>query len=684
MFRKLFSITVLLFVCSAHAWSDPRPMIVDDIFRIRRNSDPALSPDGKWIVFTVATPDMEANKMTTDLWLISTDGSGLRQLTSDPAQDRKPSWSPDQRWIAFESTRSGNSQIWLIGLDGGEARQFTNISTEASQPVWSPDAKKIAFISAVFPEFSVKPFQESDPLNRQKVEQREKSKVKARVITNLLYRHWDSWVDGKRQHIFIQSMEGGYPMDLTPGDRDAIPTSSTFSDGIEFAFSPEGTEISYTVPPKKNEAWDTNHDIYVVPVTGGVPRIIAQGPAAEGFPRYSPNGAYIAYRSQTVPGYESDRWQLYVYDRNSGERRSLTANLDLSVEAPVWAPDNKSLFFSAEEKGNTPIFRVQISGNKEIKKVVDQNTNASINVSKDGKILIFARDSAVRPVEIYKANTDGKKLLQITRMNDELFASLAIASPESISYAGEGGTQIQAWFYKPPVFNPGKKYPFVLLIHGGPQSAWANSWSYRWNPALWAAQGYVVLAPNPRGSTGFGSKFQSEISRDWGGKVFVDLMKGVDYVETLSYVDKGRKAAAGASYGGYMVNWIEGNASDRFKTLVSHDGTFNLYSKYGTTEELWFNEWEHGLPWENAQGYDKFSPHRYAANFKTPMLIIHSELDYRVPVSEGIQLFTYLQRKGVPSKWLYFPDEGHWVLKPANSQFWHQTVFNWLAEYLKS
>jgi dipeptidyl aminopeptidase/acylaminoacyl peptidase len=477
-------------------------------------------------------------------------------------------------------------------------------------------------------------------------------------------------------------VEGGNPVDLTPGDRDAVPTSSTFSEGIDFAFSPDGKQIAYTVPPVENAAWNTNYDILAVSTSGGKPGYISKSPAAEGYPRYSPDGMYIAYRAQNTPGNEADHWQLFVYDRTTGQSRSLTANFDGDVESPVWAPDSKSIFFTAQQKGYAPIFRAYLTG-KELKKITDQNTNGSPEISPDGKTLIFTRESFVRPVEVYKSDTNGKKSVQLSKMNDELFSALDIPQPENISYPGDGGTSIQAWLFKPPVFNPGKKYPLVLLIHGGPHTAWLNSWSYRWNAALWAAQGYVILAPNPRGSSGFGQRFSDEITKDWGGKVFVDLMKGVDYAENLSYVDKDRKAAAGGSFGGYMINWIAGNAGDRFKALVCHEGTFNLYSKYGTTDEVWFNEWEQGIPWENMEGYDKFSPYRYAANFKTPMLIIQNELDYRVPVSEGMQLFTFLQRKGVPSKWLYFPDEGHWVTKPANSEFWHQTVFDWLAQYLK-
>lgn len=658
-----------------------RPMVLEDIFRSKRVSDPQLSPDGRTVAFVITQVDKDANKTNPDIWSIPAAGGEPHRLTNGPSVNSHPRWSPDGATIAFESNRGGPSEIYLMNADGSNVRQLTTISTEASQAVWSPDGKSIAFVSAVFPEFSDQPFAVSDSLNKKKLDDRESGKVKARIITKLLYRHWNSWVDDRRQHLFVMPI-GGQPRDVTPGDRDAVPTSSTFSAGDDFDFSPDGKELAYTTTPTPphSESWSTNHDIYAVNLQSGDRKQITTNPAADGFPRYSPDGKYIAYRAQSEPGFESSRWQLMLFDRGTGSIKSLTKGFDSWVESFVWSKDSKTLYFEAEEKGNKPIWSVTITGG-DVRKIIDNAVNGDINVAGDGATMVFSHQTLSRPIEIYSAAIGKKEISPITHINDDLFSQLEFSAPEPVWFTGDGGAKVQMWIIKPPAFVDGRKYPLVYIVHGGPQGAWLNSWSTRWNPELWAAQGYVIALPNPRGSTGFGQKFVNGVSRDWGGKPYRDLMAGLDYVEKLPFVDTAHMAAAGASYGGYMMNWFEGHTT-RFKTIVSHDGVYNFYNMYGATDETWFEEWEHGIPWET-KDFDKFSPHKYAANFKTPMLIIHSQNDFRIPLSEGFSIFTTLQRKGIPSKLLYFPNEDHFVLKPLDSELWHKTIFEWLEGYLK-
>jgi dipeptidyl aminopeptidase/acylaminoacyl peptidase len=685
--------------------ADKRPMTIDDLFRFKRVSDPQISPDGKTVAYLVGTVDVPGNKTSSTIWLALTEGDQRRQLTNTSKKDSHPRWNPDGKRLLFESNRSGENQLWLISVDGGEARQLTTISTEASNGLWSPDGKWIAFVSAVYPEYSAKPFAESNGLNKKKKEDASKGPVKARVFTKLFYRHWNEWVEDKRQHLFVMSAEGGEPRDVTPGDRDANPTSDTFSIGDDFTFSPDGKYLLYTAPPENNEAWSTNYDIFRVPITGGQAECLtADNKAADSAPRFSPDGRKLAYRAQKRAGFEADKWDLIVVDCNQsgaflGPLRNITSTLDQSAGAFAWGPDNV-LEFIADDGGASTTFHVSTGedGNGLANAGIKVGTLVggpaarscivgSVSASRDFRHWVYTVAQMSYPPRILLTHfqPDGDKrsisVGGVRSENDTLLAELDLPRPESVTVEGAGGTPMQMWILKPPGFDPKKKWPLAFLVHGGPQGAWEDGWSYRWNPELWAAQGYVVALPNPRGSTGFGQKYVDEISGDWGGKCYDDLMAGLAYLEKQPYIDTERMAAAGASFGGYMMNWFQGHTT-KFKTLITHCGVYNFDSMYALTDELWFDEWEHGgPPWASRESYDKFSPHRFAKNFHTPMLIIHNDLDFRVPVAEGLQLFTTLQRLGIPSKMINLPDEGHWVLKPANSAYWHKEVFAWLAKY---
>ncbi|MDP3069487.1 MAG: S9 family peptidase [Opitutaceae bacterium] len=677
-------------VAAFPAMAQPRPMVLEDIFSLKRVADPQISPDGARIAYVVTEVLKEENRTNADLWVAKADGTGEpRRLTAAPKRDASPRWSPDGQWIAFESARDGETQIFLLpATGGGEARKLTTISTGAAQPVWSPDGKSLAFVSAVLPEFSAQPFKEADRRNKEKADAREKSKVKARVIDALLYRHWDSWVDDKRQHIFVVGVNAdgsaaGEPRNVTPGDNDAVPTSSTFSSGLEFAWSPDGREIAFSAPPLplREQAWRTNHDVWTVNLaTGEKKNVTTTSPGADGRPRYSPDGKWLAYRAQARAGFEADKWTLHVIERATGRARALTAAWDRSVDSFTWAPDSQTIYLEAQDQGTRPLWRVALAGG-EPRPLITGGANSEIAVAPDGQWFAFLRASFTQPPEIARWRVGDGEPAALTKTNAAAVAALALPRPESVTVAGAGGTPVQMFILKPPGFDAAKKYPLVFWVHGGPQSAFIDAWSTRWNPQLWAAQGYVIALPNPRGSTGFGQQFTDEISHDWGGKVFTDLMACLAHLEKQPYIDTARMAAAGASYGGYMMNWFQGH-TDKFKTLVTHCGVYDFVSMYGGTEETWFDEWDHGIPWENPD-FEKWSPHRHAAKFKTPNLVIHNELDFRVPIGQGLSLFTTLQRRGVPSKFLYFPDEGHWVLKPQNSELWHRTIFDWLAEYLK-
>jgi dipeptidyl aminopeptidase/acylaminoacyl peptidase len=713
-------LALLLLPCvPARAAERKRPMTVEDLFKFKRVADPQISPDGKLVAYTFTNVDLAGNKMTTNIWLVTSDGGTPRQLTSSPKHDKHPRWSPDGKRILFESDRSGETQLWLIDMDGGEARQLTTIATEASNGIWSPDGKWIAFVSAVWPEFSDKPYSESNALNKKRIDENAKNPVKAKVFTRLFFRHWNEWVEDKRQHLFVfaapsstTAEAGDGPRDVTPGNRDAFPTSDTFSTGDNFTFSPDGNYLVFTAVPAHQEAWSTNYDICRVPIKGGTKDwecLTKNNPAADSGPQFSPDGKRLAYRAQKRAGFEADRWELMVVDVEAdgtfhSQPRSLTASFDHWVDDFAWHPGSvekieggtrnfaEEIFFTAEKAAQKPYFIVGVSDGSIRQGIsVDPKgsvgTISSLSMSRDGSMLAYSAAGLQAPAEImsfqYKAPPrQPKNTLNVSQANTRLLEELALPAPENVTVAGADGTPMQMWILKPPDFDPTKKWPLAFLVHGGPQGAWEDGWSYRWCPELWAAQGYVVALPNPRGSTGFGQKYVDEISGDWGGKCYEDLMAGLAYLEKQPYIDTERMAAAGASFGGYMMNWFQGHTT-KFKTLITHCGVYNFDSMYALTDELWFDEWEHGgPPWgAKRDSYEKHSPHRYARNFKTPMLIIHNDNDFRVPVAEGLQLFTTLQRLGIPSKMINFPDESHWVLKPANSAYWHREVFAWLKKY---
>ena len=650
----------------------------NDLIAMHRVAEAELSPDGKWVAYTVATPDMEANRNATNLWMAPVAGGDAIQLTRT-GKDSSPKWSPDGKTIAFLSARSGDSQVYLLSMDGGEAHAITKLSTGADIVKWSPDGKTIAFTSGVYPECK------DDECNKRRNDEKEKNKVKAHVAEHLLYRHWTHWNEGTRSHLFVQAADGsGEAKDLTAGSDYDIPPDQRGEES-DINFSPDSKEICFTAVTDKVEATSTNGDLFVVAVSGGEPKRITTQPGFDGNPAYSPDGKYVAYHAQLTAGYEADRWRVMLYDRATGKNENLSEGFDRSAANLAWSPDSRTIYFLSENETQQPVYAMAPRVGATPKKVVD-GFNAAMSVSEDGKTLLLTRTSLIQPAELFVAASDGSGLKQVTHANDPLLAKLEMNAPETFWFDGAEGTKVQAMLIRPPHFDASKKYPLLVLLHGGPQTMWTNAWGYRWNAQVFSAAGYATLMINRRGSTGYGQKFTDEITNDWGGKAYVDVMKGVDAaLGKFSFLDGTKMAAAGGSYGGYMVDWIATH-TDRFKALVSHASVYNKASMYAT-EELWFEEHDmQGTPWSNPESYKKWAPATYAAalgKFKTPTMVIAGEKDYRVPYTQSLEFFNALQRQGVPSKLVVFPDEGHWVLKPQNSQFWYKAFVDWVDQYTK-
>lgn len=650
-----------------------RQMTPEDLYKMKRLSDPQVSPDGKWIAYMVSIPDLKENNFNSDIWLIPLSGGTPVQLTAGPKADHSPRWSPDGKNIAFISTRDGTANLYIIKVDRGEAQKLTSSKTGLYSPIWSKDGKYILCGSRVLPEGK------KDIENWTK---EELLRCEAKTINRLLFRQWDRWLGDKRNHIFLVNVEDGSMKDLTPGDFDTPPVS--LSSAHDFDISPDGKEICFVKNVDPMLAISTNHDLFIVDTETLEEKKLTTNPALDTQPHYSPDGRYIAYAAMEKVGYESDRKCLVVYDRENAKHARLTNSLDRSVEQILWAPDSKALFFNTRNQGYRSIYKVNLEGNME--KVANDGYNSQINITPDGKNLVFIRSYNDLPYELFTMPASGGEASQLTFANAELLEELDLPRLEEFWFTGAENTRVQGFIQKPPGFVPHKKYPVVLTIHGGPQNMWADRFMATWFTfQLVCSPGYVGVFINPRGSTGFGSTFREQISRDYGGRCYKDLMKGLDFIILhYDFVDESRQAAIGGSFGGYSVNWIMSH-TNRFKCIVSHAGLYNLTSFYGATEELWFPAWDMGKsPWEEPRLYRKWSPHVYAKNFKTPTLVTHGELDYRVPFAESLQLFTALQKQGIPSRLVVFPDEGHVISAPQNNVRWWKEIHLWLENYLKS
>jgi dipeptidyl aminopeptidase/acylaminoacyl peptidase len=673
----VFFLTFLFIASYSQTAPSTRPLTFDDFISVKRVSDPQISPKGDLIAFVVTEMNKKQNTSNSDIWIIPARGGEPWRLTSSPEADSNPRWSPDGKKIAFISARKGTPQVWMIDPKGGEASQLTTISTGASGVIWSPTGKKLAFVSSVYPDCK------NDECNKEKEKEKEESLVKAKVFNHLLFRQWNSWQDGKRSHLFIIPADGGKAVDVTPGDFDTPPID--LGSSHDYAFSPDGEQVCFVrnIDPEFKISLGTNNDLFLTSPQAEKIEKITENKANDNSPHYSPDGKYIAYRAMARPGFEADKYSLILYDLKNQKKINLTENLDRSVEEILWSGDSASIYITYEEKGRISVARVSLK-NRKIERILEGHYIGSPCLTPDGEKLILLKQAINQPTEVFSLDLKTKKLGQLTTMNSKLLSKLEMNPAEEFWFEGAQGDNIHGFLVKPPFFDSSKKYPLVMLIHGGPQGAWSDDFHYRWNAQMFAAPGYVTAMINFHGSTGYGQSFTDSISGDWGGSPYEDIMQGLDYLlAEYDFLDKNRLGAAGASYGGYMIDWIEGH-NDRFNCLVSHAGVFDLRSMYGATEELWFPEWDlKGTPWTNKEMYEKWSPSFYVQNFKTPCLVVHNQHDFRVPVTQGFQFFTSLQRMRVPSKMLYFPDEDHFVRKPQNAELWWKTVLEWLGKYLK-
>jgi len=655
------------------------PFTVYDMLAMQRISEPQASPDGARVVFTVRTTDMEANKGKTSLWLVETHEGGLRRLTTAQASDHDPHWSPDGRTIYFLSTRSGTSQVWRIPVDGGEARQVTNLPLDVASLLLSPDGRHLALTMEVFPGRGVE-------RTRQKLAETARRKETGRVYERIFVRHWDTWSDGRRSHLCVLPVTGkGEPVDVMP-QMDADTPSKPFGSSNEFAFTPDGRELVFTARDAgRREPWTTNFDLYRVPIDASSPPLCltARNEAWDCQPSFSPDGKTMAYLAMSRPGYEADRFRIVLRQWSSGEERVLTEAWDRSPEEICWSADGKSIYALAHNLGQHSLFAVDVATGRARILVKDGDVR-SPTVSAAG--VVYGLSGLKSPAELCSLRADGGGHRGLTRLNAEKVAAARMGDFEQFSFPGYHEETVYAYVVKPVDFDRAKKYPLALLIHGGPQGSFDNTFHYRWNPQVYAGAGYAALMIDFHGSVGYGQAFSDSIRDDWGGKPLEDLKRGLAAaIARYPWIDGDRVGALGASYGGYMINWIAGQWPDRFKCLVNHDGDLDERMAYFDTDELWFPEWEHvGTPWTNPEGYEKQNPVNFVGRWKTPMLVIHGGRDYRIADSQGLGTFNALQRRGIPSKLLYFPDESHWVLAPYNSILWHKTVIGWLDQWLKT
>ncbi|HEY8023421.1 MAG TPA: S9 family peptidase [Burkholderiaceae bacterium] len=672
-------------LAAGNALAEPHGFTVEDMVRMERVGSPVLSPDASRVVYTVRATDIEKNHGHTELWMLDlrSPHAQPQALTHSAANSSEPEWSANGDAVYFLSERSGSSQVWRLPMSGGEAAMVTDLPLDVGSFRISPHDDRIAVGLEVFrdcPDLAC---------SKKRMDDKAKDKASGKTYDKLFVRHWDTWADGRNSVLYSAALDAshrltGNPVSLS-GALDGDVPAKPFGDKDDFRFSPDGQTIVFSLRVAgKTEAWSTNFDVFQVPAGGGVAPhdLTADNPAWDGKPAYSPDGHTLAYVAMNRPGFEADRFHLVLMDVATGKKRALADGWDRSVADFAWAPDGKTIYAGADDLGQHRLFAIDVASGK-VSAVTGPGWMGGFDVR--GDTIVASVANLQSDAQLYKIKVGSSQMTQLTHQNAAMLANVRFGESEQFSFTGAKGDTVYGYVVKPWNAKAGGKYPIAFLVHGGPQGSFGNEWGYRWNPQTYAGAGYAVVMIDFHGSTGYGQAFTDAISQDWGGAPLEDLQKGLAAATAkYSWLDRGRACALGASYGGYMMNWIEGNWADGFRCIVNHDGVFDTRSMYYSTEELWFNEWENGGPYYTVPAkHEQFNPANYVTKWKTPMLVVQGDLDFRIPITQGLGTFTALQRQGIESKLLVFPDENHWVLKPANSVLWHHTVLDWLDQHLK-
>jgi len=676
--RLVYSLAALVLARALAAGATPptvkKPLTAEWMWQLARLGLPETSPDGQQTVIAVTNFDLKADKPHSDLWLIPTAGGDARQLTARGGPDSNPAWSPDGKWIAFLGKRGDDEtpQLYAMPVDGGEPRRLTSVPAGALAPKWFPDSRRLAFATWVYPDW--KGWNDQ----AQRAKEQKDSKMTARVYDKAPARRWDRLLDERRPHLFSVALSGGEPSAITLGTGLSLPLGSVTADPErdDYDISPDGKEVAFTADSDRSGV-EPNHDLYTVAAEGGPARnLTAANPAGDSKPLYSPDGRTIAYERRAIRRAYYDRARLALYDRAAGTSRVATEAWDRSASGLVWMPDGRSLVASIDDAGTRRVYRIELPSGKATA-LTQERSFSGLSLSRDGRTLVALREAFDEPPTLVRLDPRSGQATKLTHFNDALLAGVEMGAQESVTFAGADGASIQMWITYPPGFDPSKKYPLYLLLHGGPHLGITEGFAWRWNTQVFSGWGYVTAWHNFHGSSGFGEAFNGSIEPDWVTSPYQDTLAAAKWFAQQRWIDPARMAAGGGSYGGYLASALLGRAHP-FKALVVHAGVSDLYAQYASDvggQRKRFAEY-----WEDEALFHKISPHVEAARYATPTLVIHGGLDYRVPVDEGFALFNVLQNRGVRSRLVYFPNENHWVLKPQNSLFWYETTRSWLKE----